>query len=83
MAMPPSPLGYSFFLVSRWTALALINLVGLLGLGFNQTLLSLLVERVRADLMLSKLAAIDGVFLWTLVAHNFIMCRDLRLGTRE
>lgn len=57
------------------TELAVIYAVSLIGLGLNQTILFTLVEKVGVELMLSKLAATFGVFLWNFSARNFIVFR--------
>lgn len=57
------------------TELAFIYAVSLIGLGLNQTILFTLVEKAGVELMLSKLAATFGVFLWNFSARNFIVFR--------
>ena len=61
---------------NKHTELAFVYAASLVGLGLNQTILYLLVERAAVGLMLSKLAATLGVFLWNFSARNFIIFRD-------
>lgn len=60
---------------TKKTELAFIYAVSLIGLGLNQTMLFILVDRVGAELMLSKLVATGAVFLWNFSARNFIIFR--------
>ena len=60
---------------SKGTELAFIYVVSLIGLGLNQLILLLLVEQAGVELMLSKLAATGGVFLWNFLARNFMVFR--------
>ena len=60
---------------TKKTELAFIYVVSLIGLGLNQTMLFILVDRVGAELMLSKLVATGAVFLWNFSARNFIIFR--------
>ena len=62
---------------TKKTELAFIYAVSLIGLGLNQTILLVLVERVSAELMVAKLVATGGVFLWNFSARNFIVFRDI------
>lgn len=61
---------------NKHTELAFVYAASLVGLVLNQTILYLLVERAAVELMLSKLAATLGVFLWNFSARNFIIFRD-------
>ena len=61
---------------SKGTELAFIYAVSLIGLGLNQLILLLLVEQAGVELMLSKLSATGGVFLWNFLARNFMVFRD-------
>jgi putative flippase GtrA len=56
----------------RWE-LALVFAVSLMGLGINQLILSLGVDRWGFDLLLSKLAATGSVFFWNYFARRLIV----------
>jgi putative flippase GtrA len=60
----------------KHTELTFIYLASLLGLVLNQGILFLLIEHADAEMMLAKLAATGGVFLWNFSARNFIVFRD-------
>ena len=60
---------------TRNTELAFIYFVSLIGLGLNQAILFMLIEKAGAELMFSKLAATVGVFLWNFLVRNFIVFR--------
>lgn len=61
---------------TKHTELTFIYIVSLLGLALNQLILFALVEQEGAELMLSKLAATGGVFLWNFSVRNFVVFRD-------
>ena len=61
---------------TKKTEVVFIYVVSLIGLGLNQMILFVLVEQVGAELMLSKLVATSGVFLWNFSARNFVVFRD-------
>ena len=61
---------------ARKTELAFIYIVSLIGLVFNQAILFALVEQVGTELMMSKLVATGGVFLWNFAARNFLIFPD-------
>ena len=61
---------------TKRTELGFVYMVSLVGLGLNQTILFMLVEMAGVELMLSKLLATVGIFLWNFSARNFIIFRD-------
>ncbi len=60
---------------AKRTELTFIYLVSLLGLVLNQGILFLLIEHAGAEMMMAKLTATGGVFLWNFSARNFIVFR--------
>lgn len=60
---------------TRKIELVFIYFVSLVGLGLNQMILFGLIERLGAELMLSKLVATASVFLWNFSARNFVIFR--------
>ena len=61
---------------TKQTELIYIYIVSLIGLALNQIILFLLVEQAGAELMMSKVGATGGVFLWNFSVRNFIVFRD-------
>ena len=63
---------------TRKTELSFIYGVSLVGLALHQMILFVLVERLGAELMLSKVVATGAVFLWNFSVRNFLIFRDKR-----
>ena len=61
---------------TKKTEIGFVFVVSLVGLALNQATLFILVEQLEAELMLSKLTATGGVFLWNFAARNCLIFRD-------
>jgi putative flippase GtrA len=58
---------------SRGQELALVYLVSGVGLALHLAILYAAVDLLRLELMLSKVGATGGVFLWNFLARNYFV----------
>lgn len=60
---------------TRSQELALVYLVSVIALGVNLLVLFVMVDYLRAELMLSKIVATVSVFFWNFSARNYFIFR--------